>query len=472
MGELLGYAVAEGLVRRKRETVSNYIFTLGDEPGLARRILDLYRNIFYQKSGIIRKIRAQTGSWQYSVILGNRVTGELIGNLVGKGFANKHVPKIIFNASTETKISFIKALILGDGHTRVRQAFSQHEYSLKTASKKLAADFIFLLKTIGISSWVEEDSKSFRIVVSQNDLEKLAIISPLNLKYRFKTRVEGIPRELLAYGLRGQKRIRREKLIVWETLPKTRNNKQKAAAIRHGLLTSQGKITEKGKRLVWLLKISENWEFKEVRKIERIKLNNPEYVYDLVVEDNHSFVGGTGGLLLHNTGGEPTLQSDLPEFMAKLKQLGLEVMMETNCSRPETIRTITDCELRILDYLSLDFKTRFVDYPQVVRNRNFDVKDWQKSLQLIVASKIPFEIRTTIVPIIHHQEVLTEMAQELNSQLVNSLNKSILPIWYWQPFVPRNCLDPKFNKIKPYAKIEIEKFLEAVKKFPFRVKLR
>jgi pyruvate formate lyase activating enzyme len=190
------------------------------------------------------------------------------------------------------------------------------------------------------------------------------------------------------------------------------------------------------------------------------------------VEDNHSFVGGTGGLLLHNTGGEPTLQPDLPEFMAKLKQLGLEVMMETNGSRPETIRTITDCELRILDYLSLDFKTRFVDYPQVVRNRHFDVRDWQKSLQLMIASKIPLEIRTTIVPTIHHQEVLTEMAQELNSQLVNSLNKSILPIWYWQPFVPRNCLDPKFNKIKPYAKIEIEKFLEAVKKFPFRVKLR
>lgn len=171
------------------------------------------------------------------------------------------------------------------------------------------------------------------------------------------------------------------------------------------------------------------------------------------------------------TGGEPTLQPDLPDFVAKLKKLGFAVMLETNGGLPKAIAKIINYQLRITDYLSLDFKTRFEDYPQVVRNKNFDVKDWQKSLRLIIAAKIPFELRTTVVPTIHNLKILTDMAKFLNSQFVIR-NSKIVPTWYWQSFVPKNCLDKSFLKIKSYSLVELKTFAHQAKKFYVKIKIR
>ncbi|MFH1840649.1 MAG: anaerobic ribonucleoside-triphosphate reductase activating protein [Candidatus Shapirobacteria bacterium] len=161
------------------------------------------------------------------------------------------------------------------------------------------------------------------------------------------------------------------------------------------------------------------------------------------------------------TGGEPTLQPDLPEFIAKVKKLGFEIMLETNGSLPQNLQKT----LPLLDYLSLDFKTRFEDYSKVVRNKNFDVRDWQKSLRLIIAAQIPFEIRTTVVPTIHNQQVLVAMAQELSKQLACST-------WFWQSFVPQNCLDKSFLKIKPHPVTELETLARQAKNFYSEIKIK
>lgn len=471
LGEFLGYAVAEGSVKREKKSISSYIFTLGNEPKLAKRILAIYRSLFSQKSGVVRKFKAPTtGNWQYDVILGNRIIGELIGSLVGYGFANKHIPEVVFNAQTDVKISFIKALVLGDGHIRIRQAFSQHEFSLKTGSRKLAADFIFLLKTINVFSWMEEDGNSFRIVVSQNDLEKIGVGQDLNLKYSFKTRIEGIPRDLLGYAPKGQKRIRREKLAIWKTLPIIKNKKRKVAAIHHGLLNKGGGITKKGKRLLSLLRLSEYWNFKEVKKIEKIKLDRPEYVYDLVVEGNHSFVGGVGGLLLHNTGGEPTLQNDLSGFLSKCKRMGFETMIETNGSRPDIITELLNGQ--VVDCVAMDVKGPFDRYAQITKSQipNSEIK---KSLKLIINSGIPFELRTTVVPTLHDKKSMVKLARQLEELTLNTKYK--MPntnFWFLQQFQPQNCLDPAFERIKPYDQKFLEEVLTAVKKYFPQTKLR
>lgn len=44
--------------------------------------------------------------------------------------------------------------------------------------------------------------------------------------------------------------------------------------------------------------------------------------------------------------------------------------------------------------------------------------------------------------------------------------------WFLQQFQPKNCLDPKFEKIKPYSKKQIEEILKTVKKYFPSVKLR
>jgi pyruvate formate lyase activating enzyme len=54
------------------------------------------------------------------------------------------------------------------------------------------------------------------------------------------------------------------------------------------------------------------------------------------------------------TGGEPTLQKDLMEFIKKVKHLGLKVKLDTNGSNPDVVRALINNGL--LDCIVLDIK--------------------------------------------------------------------------------------------------------------------
>ena len=55
------------------------------------------------------------------------------------------------------------------------------------------------------------------------------------------------------------------------------------------------------------------------------------------------------------TGGEPTLQPDLAEFLKKIKALGYLVKLDTNGYRPDVIATLDrEC---LLDYIAMDIKS-------------------------------------------------------------------------------------------------------------------
>lgn len=168
------------------------------------------------------------------------------------------------------------------------------------------------------------------------------------------------------------------------------------------------------------------------------------------------------------TGGEPTLQKDLPEFLKKIKKMGFETMIETNGSRPEAIVILLSRYL--VNCLTLDFKAPLdQSYAQAVGLKNFDPKIWPESLKLILKSKIPFELRTTVVPGIHDEKVLTQMAK----QLKKLATRNPQPInWFIQTFQPKNCLEPKFQKIKPFSRSEMEQFVNSVKKIIPSVALR
>ena len=55
------------------------------------------------------------------------------------------------------------------------------------------------------------------------------------------------------------------------------------------------------------------------------------------------------------TGGEPLLQKDISEFIAKIKELGYAVKLDTNGSRPEILRELIDRSL--VDYVAMPFST-------------------------------------------------------------------------------------------------------------------
>ena len=68
-----------------------------------------------------------------------------------------------------------------------------------------------------------------------------------------------------------------------------------------------------------------------------------------------------GGVVV--TGGEPTLQGDLPQFLHALKQLGLAVKLDTNGSQPDVLQALLAD--RLVDYVAMDLKAPWARYDRL-----------------------------------------------------------------------------------------------------------
>lgn len=109
------------------------------------------------------------------------------------------------------------------------------------------------------------------------------------------------------------------------------------------------------------------------------------------------------------TGGEPTLHPDLPEFLGKLKALGLKVKLDTNGVNP---RLIERClELKVVDFLAMDIKQRFEKYPEIIGSTpEVAIQNCQATMRLIQASGVAHEFRTTLATNLHTEEDVLAIA--------------------------------------------------------------
>jgi pyruvate formate lyase activating enzyme len=94
------------------------------------------------------------------------------------------------------------------------------------------------------------------------------------------------------------------------------------------------------------------------------------------------------------SGGEPTLQDDLPEFCQGIKALGFCVKLDTNGTNPQMLQKLIDNSL--LDYVAMDIKTRAEQYDNLCREK-IEMDDIKKSIEIILAADMPYEFRTTCV---------------------------------------------------------------------------
>ena len=62
------------------------------------------------------------------------------------------------------------------------------------------------------------------------------------------------------------------------------------------------------------------------------------------------------------TGGEPTLQKDLPQLLRKIKELGYLVKLDTNGNRPDVLKAVVEAGL--VDYVAMDVKNCPARYGQ------------------------------------------------------------------------------------------------------------
>ncbi|HLM84369.1 MAG TPA: anaerobic ribonucleoside-triphosphate reductase activating protein [Candidatus Bathyarchaeia archaeon] len=100
------------------------------------------------------------------------------------------------------------------------------------------------------------------------------------------------------------------------------------------------------------------------------------------------------------TGGEPTIQPDIVEFIRKIKNLGYKVKLDTNGTRPDVLRELFSEKL--LDFVAMDIKNIPELYNKTT-NARVDVERIKLSVDQIRNSGVDYEFRTTAVPGLHKE---------------------------------------------------------------------
>ncbi len=111
------------------------------------------------------------------------------------------------------------------------------------------------------------------------------------------------------------------------------------------------------------------------------------------------------------SGGEPTLQGDLIEFLEEVKRYGILVKLDTNGTHPEVIKKAY--EKGLIDYIAMDIKNRKDKYNETC-DRQVAMDRIQTSIDYIKSCGVDYEFRTTIVKELHTYEDILQIGQWLS----------------------------------------------------------
>lgn len=109
------------------------------------------------------------------------------------------------------------------------------------------------------------------------------------------------------------------------------------------------------------------------------------------------------------SGGEPTLQRDLPEFLEKVKKLNLKVKLDTNGTRPDLIKSFK--ENGLVDYFAMDIKNDKKNYAKIIGFDSYNTLKVEQSIEYFLTSDADYEFRTTLISEYHSVENIKAIAE-------------------------------------------------------------
>lgn len=138
------------------------------------------------------------------------------------------------------------------------------------------------------------------------------------------------------------------------------------------------------------------------------------------------------------TGGEPTLHEDLPEFIARIKNLGFKIKLDSNGTNPDMLKEIIDAGQ--VDYLAMDIKSPLAVYSQIV-GRPVATEKIARSIEILISCGVPYEFRTTVIKSLLSVDNFHQIGEEIRGAKK----------YYLQKFVPTKILNPQFLKKTTYS---------------------
>jgi intein/homing endonuclease len=368
---ILGLYVAEGCTAKGNH---NVIITTTSEK--IRRLVESFGRAY---NLTVRRSKRD-------LIITSKVLYQLLPSLVGSGAHNKHVPSFVFDLDKSLVKSFLEGYMLGDGTVRPNRSEGY------TTSRRLANDLLYLFLKLGIAARVYLSRKA-----SFGDKRKRSLIyavhwSPAPTK---ETQLRMLPNTNCEVGLL-LRNVRQELGVShvaygphWnyalhvETGNPVKHVSRRELSILMEPLKKYGR-TETLNILERLLD-SDVW----FDSVVAVNENKVEPVYDIEVrpdnEEIENFVGGFGGIILHNT--------FRPEWVVRMAE-------HLNLDPDETAKNIIYCEAYNSDHQML-----LLDKADKV------IKD--NNIRLIVIDSLTAHFRSEYLG----REMLAERQQKLNSHM-------------------------------------------------------
>jgi len=229
----------------------------------------------------------------------------------------KRVPTVFFSANREARASLLRGLFSGDG------GFHGHAVEYSTYSRGLASDVLYLLLSFGIvgrcSKRIDSHGKTeYRITITgfkqlQCFATEIGFIQhrkneTLN-NYLVKRRKGNDWEQRLDYVPLSSELV---KAFTGRTKYWTKENviHRRALESRLKLIDPERKL----QKLWWLVEAEIFWD--EIEEIEEEE--NIERVYDISMNPTETFIGGFGGVILHNTESRVTQLTQLIESLSPI----------------------------------------------------------------------------------------------------------------------------------------------------------
>jgi len=290
----LGYYIAEGNINKGTIQITN------SKPKIIEDVHRISRTIFGLEPKK-REIRGLGKSVQ-TFILCRPLSDLLIKLGCGKKSKEKRVPSFVYGLSKNKICALLRGMYSGDGSfSTIKNGGSMIRYF--STSKDLVEDVMYLLLSTGIvgriikreAKKVKPENKDIFYV----EFKQRKYIEQFLKNVGFTHKTPNILKKAFAHS--------KEDTIFFSKEELERNIKisRKYRHLRRTHRCSKDYL----KKIVNETKCSDeiynfaNGDFfiDKIKRIEPIELKKAEYVYDLSVKTTERFIGGFGGILLHNT---------------------------------------------------------------------------------------------------------------------------------------------------------------------------
>ena len=165
--------------------------------------------------------------------------------------------------------------------------------------------------------------------------------------------------------------------------------------------------------------------------------------------------GRLGGVCV--SGGEPTLNSDLPDFIKKIKSMGFEVKLDTNGTNPDMLDHLISEGL--VDYVAMDIKSSEKRYSDVA-GRCIDIDSIKRSIDILLSGKVDYEFRTTVAKPLFSTGDFTEIGK-----MIKGAKR-----YYLQGFLDSG--DIVGEGMSAYSEAEMKRFLSEITPFVSNSQIR